>query len=149
MRVFTLLAIIILSLVVAIPLFAAEPSPAANRVWFNLDDAADRAGFDTFKEGEDEVPAILGRIISLMLGVLGTIAVFLIIYSGFLWMTAGGNEDQVSQAKTIIKQVVVGILVLSLAYALVAFVVSLVSRGTTTLRRVSHLAPHTLLIDQS
>jgi hypothetical protein len=129
MKVFALLAILVLSLLMVTPIFAAEPTRAGNQVWANLDDAADKAGFDIFKEGEDEVPAILGRMINLLLGALGTVAVFLIVYSGFLWMTAGGNEDQISKAKTIMKQVVVGLLVLSLAYAVVAFVVSLVARG--------------------
>ncbi|MBI4121961.1 MAG: hypothetical protein HY461_01380 [Parcubacteria group bacterium] len=69
------------------------------------------------------IPAI-GRAINLALAALGTVAVILVIYAGFLWMSAGGNEDQIAKAKTIIKQVVVGLIVLSLAYAIVSFAVA-------------------------
>lgn len=72
--------------------------------------------------GEGGLTSIIGGIIRTMIGFLGVAAVGLFIYAGYLWMTAGGNDDQVSQAKSIMKQVVIGFIVLSLAYGIVSYV---------------------------
>jgi hypothetical protein len=65
------------------------------------------------------------------LGLLGLIAVVLIIYGGFIWLTAGGNEDKVGQAKRIISAAVVGLIIVLLAWAIVTFVVSTASKVTS------------------
>ncbi len=39
-------------------------------------------------------------IINIALGFLGIVGVILIMYSGFKWMTAQGNEDEVTKAKS-------------------------------------------------
>ena len=63
-------------------------------------------------------------IINFFLGILGLIAVAFLIYAGVLMVTAGGNEDQVGKAKTIITYAVVGLIIIILAYSIVQFVIS-------------------------
>jgi hypothetical protein len=45
---------------------------------------------------------VVTRIINIALGFLGIIAVVIVLLGGFKWMTAGGNEDKVEEAKKIL-----------------------------------------------
>ncbi|PIR92378.1 hypothetical protein COU01_01910, partial [Candidatus Falkowbacteria bacterium CG10_big_fil_rev_8_21_14_0_10_44_15] len=53
---------------------------------------------------------------------LGIIFLVLVLYAGFLWMTAAGNEDQVTKAKSILTTSIIGIVIIVAAYAIVTFV---------------------------
>ena len=44
------------------------------------------------------------NIVKIFLGFLGILAVVLIIYAGFLWMTAGGEEEKVKEINDIIEE---------------------------------------------
>src|SRR5688572_20123444 len=48
------------------------------------------------------LPVLVGKFIGAALGLLGVVLVVLIIYAGFLWMTAQGDPDKVKKAKGII-----------------------------------------------
>lgn len=79
------------------------------------------------------IGVMAGSIINTFLGVLGILAVVLIIYAGYLWMTARGNEQQVEKAKDILTQAIIGLVIILTAYAITKFVVgSLVAATTTT-----------------
>ncbi len=66
--------------------------------------------------------SILGSVIKTVLSLLGIVFVILIIFSGYQWMMAGGNEEQVSKAKDRIRDAVIGVIIVVLAYAITAFV---------------------------
>lgn len=78
--------------------------------------------YSTQESGEQSLTRTIQRGIQAVIGILGVVAVIMILYAGFTWLTAGGNEEQVKKAKKIIKQAVIGLIIISLAYALVAFV---------------------------
>jgi hypothetical protein len=59
---------------------------------------------------------------------LALIAMIALIYAGFLYVTAAGNDEQAGKAKKIISWVVIGIVVILLAYALVN---TLITKGPT------------------
>jgi len=65
---------------------------------------------------------IIGVIIGVILSLLGVIFLVLIIYGGFLWMTAAGNEDRVAKAKKIIQNSIVGLIIVIAAYAITVFI---------------------------
>ena len=81
----------------------------------------------TFETGGDPKSS-LGKIfvtgLQVTIGLLGVVAVILIIYSGVLWMTAGGNDEQIKKAKKVIIQAIIGIIIITLTYAIIAFVLS-------------------------
>lgn len=64
----------------------------------------------------------IGSIIQYLLSFLGVIFIILIIYGGFLWMTAAGDSDQVTKAKDIIKSSVIGLIIIVAAYTLTYWV---------------------------
>jgi len=67
-------------------------------------------------------PAIV-NLVNYILTFLGLLAVIMIIYAGFLMLTAGGDEKQVGKAKTLIIWAGVGIIIILLSYAIVSFFV--------------------------
>ena len=79
-----------------------------------------------------QLPILIGRIVRTLLGLLGIIFLVLMVYAGFLWMTARGESDPVDKAKDIIKQSIIGLVIIFLAYALTGFIVNAVIRATSS-----------------
>jgi len=69
------------------------------------------------------LPETIGQIIKILLGFLGIVLLLVIIYGGWLWMTAGGDEDQVKKAKSWIVNGIIGLVIILLAYAITDFVI--------------------------
>lgn len=63
------------------------------------------------------------------LGFLALIAMIALIAAGFLYVTAGGGQEQTDKAKKIVIYVVVGIIVILLAYALVNTLITTGPKG--------------------
>jgi TRAP-type C4-dicarboxylate transport system permease small subunit len=79
---------------------------------------AEAAGY-----GEPQsIPEIVGGLIGVFLSLLGVIFLILILYGGYIWMTSAGNETKVLQAKKIISNAIVGIIIIMSAYAITSFV---------------------------
>lgn len=53
---------------------------------------------------------------------LGVLFLGLALYAGFLWMTAQGNEVKVTKAKGILIMAVIGIIIVTSAFAITAFI---------------------------
>lgn len=70
------------------------------------------------------VGSVAATIIKAFLGLLGLIFVILIIYAGFNWMTARGDEQQVTKAKGTIQRAIVGVVLTLAAYIITYFVFS-------------------------
>jgi len=67
---------------------------------------------------------IIGKVINFALGFLGVIAVGIILFGGFKWMTAAGNEDKVSEAKKLLGAGVVGLIIILAAWAVATFIIN-------------------------
>lgn len=63
-----------------------------------------------------------GQIVGLVLSFVGVIFLILMIYAGITWMTAAGNEQQVTKAKSLMINATIGIIVVFAAYALTSFI---------------------------
>ena len=68
-------------------------------------------------------------IVKYLMTFLGIIAVVVILYGGFMWMTAAGNEDKVSKAKKLIIAGAIGLIIVLAAFAIVQFVVTMTSNA--------------------
>ena len=56
----------------------------------------------------DTVPKFLLALVDLVFLIAVPIIVICIIYSGFLFVTAGGNESQIKKARTVVTWVIIG-----------------------------------------
>lgn len=61
-------------------------------------------------------------VVNLLLGLLGTVALCLTVYAGFLWIIARGNEEDITKAKNILMGSVVGLLVVLGSYSFMNYV---------------------------
>ena len=82
--------------------------------------------------GTQDVRQTIGKIINVALSLLGVIVLVIIIYGGFLWMTAGGNDEKVGEAKKWIFGGIIGLVIILSAYAIASFVISNLVTATTT-----------------
>lgn len=79
-----------------------------------------------------QLPVLIGRIIRTVLGLLGIIFLVLTVYAGFVWMMARGDSKKADESKTIIKNAVIGIVIIFIAYALTGFIINAIVRATST-----------------
>lgn len=70
------------------------------------------------------LPGAIGSVISMVLAFTGLVLLVIMVYAGVLWLTAGGNEDQVSKAKQLIKNAIIGMAIALSAFVLTNFIVS-------------------------
>lgn len=75
------------------------------------------------------INSIIGKIIQSALSFLGVIFVILIIYGGYLWMNAKGNEQDVEKAKNLFIAAAIGLIIVISAYAISYFVIKSLSTG--------------------
>lgn len=69
---------------------------------------------------------VVGSVLFLVFSIVGVVFVLITIHGGFLWMTAGGNEDQVTKARQKITNGTIGIVIIFAAYLLTSFVMNFV-----------------------
>lgn len=94
---------------------------------FKLDDAQDELQLPGSSDLDEEgVRDTVANIIQILLGFIGLIAVLIILYGGFIWMTSAGNEDKVTKARATITAGIIGLAIIIVAYALTSFVVNIV-----------------------
>ena len=72
--------------------------------------------------GDRDIRATVASIINVAMGLLGIVAVVIILYGGFTWMTAGGNEENVSKAQKIIVSGIIGLALILASWAIARFV---------------------------
>ncbi len=80
--------------------------------------------------GSADLKATVINILQWALGLLALVAVVMIIAGGFMWMTAGGNEEKIEKAKKLISAAVIGLIIVLLAWAIVIFVVGVTGNVT-------------------
>lgn len=66
----------------------------------------------------------VNRVIFAAMSVVGTLLLAMMVYAGWLYFTAQGNEDNVAKAKTIITRALIGLVILFSAYGVTVFVLS-------------------------
>ena len=122
MILFTLAVVSLGGNLIAVNQAAAQDDPPAT--WL---ERAQRGGLDkvgqAYGGGEPkDVRLIVALIINIILSFLGILALVLIFYAGFKWMTAGGNEDSVATAKRILIAGVIGLVIILASWGLTTYV---------------------------
>ena len=83
-----------------------------------LNTMADKMGFDTSR---GDINDYISLILNVVLSFLGVVFLILMVYGGFIWMTAQGDEKQVEQARNLIVAGIIGLLIIFVAYAVTSF----------------------------
>ncbi|OGL74358.1 hypothetical protein A3E39_03375 [Candidatus Uhrbacteria bacterium RIFCSPHIGHO2_12_FULL_60_25] len=78
-----------------------------------------------------ELPVLIGNLIGAALGLVGVVLLVMLIYAGFLWMTAGGNTETVKKAQQQIKNAIIGLIIIAASYAITSFVLQSFSGPVT------------------
>ncbi|MBU0625045.1 pilin [Patescibacteria group bacterium] len=115
-----------IALVLLLPTLAAAESKADETTKANTGFAATTrsAGLG----GAGDIATIAGGIVRSLLGLVGVIFLLLVVYAGFLWTTAGGNQEQVGKAKKIIVAAVIGAVLVFGAYTIADFALTALTR---------------------
>lgn len=66
----------------------------------------------------------IGKVVNVLLGLLGIIFFLVVLYAGFIWMTAQGDTDKVGKAQTMMTQGVIGVIIILSAYAISNFAIN-------------------------
>ena len=77
---------------------------------------------ETIELGETDIRVIVARIINVFLGILGVVALLLVLYGGFLWMTAGGVPERVEKAKKVLINAAIGLGIILTSWAITWFI---------------------------
>jgi hypothetical protein len=79
--------------------------------------------------GDVSVSTIIGRVLSIIIGVVGAIALAVFIYSGFLWMTSAGDKGKVTKGKDGMVWAILGLVIIFSAKAILTFVLKALNQG--------------------
>lgn len=99
-------------------------SPAAD-----INKQLDIAGKRTGLKNQDPRQTV-AYIIYLSLTLLGMVFVGLVAYAGFLWLTAGGEEEKIKTAKGLITNGIIGIAIVLSAYGISRLVFNYLLKAT-------------------
>jgi len=123
-----LLGVAMVMLIIA-PVFAvALPAQADvdDLLWGGKEGEVDEA----IGLGDTDPREMAASVINVALGFLGIVAVVIILIGGFKWMTAGGNEEKVSEARKLILAGVVGLVIILASWAIARFVMQALYTAT-------------------
>jgi len=89
-----------------------------------LDTGLDKTATAAQLPTNTSIAGIIGQIIYAILGFLGVIFIILLIYGGFIRMTAQGAPDKIKTSTGIITSAIVGIIIILASYTITAFVLT-------------------------
>ncbi len=80
--------------------------------------------------GSQDIRITIANIIRVALGLLGMVALVIVLWGGFMWMTAGGDENRIVTAKKILLNGVIGLVIILSSYAITSFIIKSLSDAT-------------------
>jgi Type IV secretion system pilin len=121
----TIIGLFFLTLVIS-NIFIIHTEASANLM---LDISGQNIAFNQELGLQDQDPEIIIiKIINIVLGFVGLIFLVMILYSGFQWMTSGGNEEKITKAKQRLVSSTIGLGIILLAWV-IANTVMLIIQG--------------------
>ncbi|BFD25347.1 MAG: pilin [Candidatus Parcubacteria bacterium] len=105
-----------------------------------LKKTGENLGYETDQNSDIFVESYLGQVLTVIFSILGLIFFVLIIYAGFLWMTAQGNDSKVGEAKKVLTNAIIGLVVVLASYAISYFVFSALTPAAETATETTAVA---------
>ncbi len=78
---------------------------------------------------KQDIRVLVGKIVNIALGFLATIFLVIAVFAGFQYMTSGGNEEKTKKAIALLKNAIIGLAIVLLAWAITKFVIIMLSRA--------------------
>lgn len=75
---------------------------------------------------QQEIVVYVAAIVRITLAFLGVAFLIVTVYAGFRWMTAGGNEEQITEAKSLLRNGAIGVAIVVMAYVISYFAVMII-----------------------
>ncbi len=72
---------------------------------------------------------VVGRVVSYLIGISGTIAFVIFVYGGILWLISAGRDDYIKKGQQAMVWAVIGLAVIFSSYIIIKFIVSLLGSG--------------------
>ena len=117
-------------------LTAGTICPVALPLGVSAQQADVQGGLDVVGEttglGSEDPRIIAARLIRTSITFLGVIAVVIVLYAGFVWMTAAGDEEKVTKAKKILISGGIGLMIILMSWSITTFVISSLLKATGT-----------------
>jgi hypothetical protein len=100
--------------------FTPAMAAADAKTQFNqgLKTTGEKIGYDKIGWSQKSLPEAIGLVIRVILSFLGIIFLVLMIHGGYIWMLARGNEQEVTRAKNIIVNAIIGLVIVLSAYSI-------------------------------
>lgn len=97
-------------------------APVSAQITNTIKSGLEKAAPQEYTKSNTNLQQIVAGLIQAALSLVGVLLLIMLIYAGFLWMTAQGESKQVDKAKGIIRDAVVGLIIIFAAYAIANFV---------------------------
>lgn len=120
-KIFLLLIIFFVLFINILPL-AANDKDAKSLFNNSLNQTAKQTGHFESKISKAGALGTIGLVIQIALSIIGVVFLILMIYGGASWMNARGDETKVTKAQGIIRNSIIGIIIVVSAYAITNFV---------------------------
>ena len=138
-KIFPVITIVFLTVLLIIPVVGLNASEGGI-LSETLRGTAQFSGYETSRvESPTFISQTIATIINYILGLMGVVFAILIIYGGWEWMTAGGNEEQVTKGKKYLINSTIGLIIILSAYTITWFVTSSIARSTNQIEEYSTL----------
>lgn len=120
-----------LGLALALPFMRLAPV-TVHAEELEAEDILPRSFGDETGLGQGDLKDTVADLINVALGFLGVVAVVIILFGGFKWMVAGGNDEKVAEAKRLIIAGIIGLAIILSAYAIASFVIESIVGATAS-----------------
>ena len=115
------LNIFFLIILLVLPYFVFADNTANNNTLNNLK-AVGETGGAYAPVNETSAAGIAGTAVKTFLSILGVIFLILMLYGGYNWMIAHGEEQKVEKAKDTIRTAIIGLVIIVGSYAIWNFI---------------------------
>ncbi len=83
-------------------------------------------------DGVTDPRLIIARVIQAALSIVGSVALLMFVYGGFLWLTSAGNATAVEKGKNVLLWAVMGLVLIASSYVLVTAIFQGLATGSVT-----------------
>ena len=84
-----------------------------------------------FNNTTNAVPDVVTNVLSVIIGMVGIIAVIFIVIGGIKYMTSAGEPEKIKSAKKTIGYAILGIIISALAFAIVNFTIMIINNNAS------------------